>query len=107
MIILVLIFSAPIVQIILSILRIGKRITLPLSWIAALTFISGLVLSYYAMILAEPRPLPVAPRCSPESFILLGGIISTTISTPIIGIVSYIAYRIKQKNDQQLLTPGH
>lgn len=106
-VLLLMLFTAPVVQAIFSAKRINNSCSLSLALLAFLCFLLGLVLSVTAVIvfmMLLPSDIKCATGCigvAPLGFMI------TIITTPIIYFVYRSKYRIKQKNDQQLLTPGH
>jgi hypothetical protein len=101
--VLLIIIAAPIVQIILSTLRVKGHIGLPIGGIMSLTFLLGIVLSVSLMSIIPPYISPSGFKCATGAVtVAIGSIFIQMLASPIIGIISYLAYRIKTKNDQKL-----
>jgi hypothetical protein len=100
MIFLLILFVAPVFQIIFLALKIKGRINLPDGVIAILTFIIGIALSIAAMILVDHdiNPNPTGPRCGTTSaaFLLVGFFI-TVIATPIIELIFFAINKLIEK----------
>jgi xanthine/uracil/vitamin C permease (AzgA family) len=101
---------APIVQIILSSLRIKGRIMLPIIGNTVLSWVLGIALTVVALPYLVPPPPPSsshpAGRCGmPEMAVLFGGIFIDGLVALFIGIFSYIFYLIKTKNDRKPQPP--
>jgi len=88
---LILLFIAPIVQIIFSVLRIYGYTTTPINAIAAISLLSGLILSYILMSLAIYLLLAGVKGGTAEVSIVFLGIFITCISIPI-RILSYFIH---------------
>lgn len=104
MIPLMLLFVAPIVQIVLSTLRINGRIYLPISVITLLMFILGIVLSFCSMSIVSASIVVEhnRPRCGlPEAAFLICALFITFFSGSIIGIISGICFHFKTKNKRE------
>lgn len=104
--ILFLISLAPFLQITASILRIKGLIGIPIGGIMFLTFILGVVSSFWAM-----DSMPVPPQLHPgsrcgmaEGAVLMGGILLQMVTAPLIAIISYIVYYHKRLNEKELNT---
>jgi len=98
-------FIAPAVQIILSALRIKGSIILPIIGSMVLSWVLGIVLTviFLPYLFPPPPPSYSGVRCGmPEMAMLFGGIFIDGIAALIIGIISYIAYLLKQKTTANL-----
>jgi hypothetical protein len=94
---LVLMVFAPGFQVYLSSLRLKNKITMPLLAIFLMSFLLGLILSVFAMFISMMGLSPQI-KCATGCTAFLGlGILITIITTPIIGLVSFIKYRDRQK----------
>ena len=103
MIVLLLILAAPIIQIILSTLRVKERVGLPIGAITILSFILGIALTFVALNTRTSSSSIDGLRCDfAGGAILLGGIFLQMITAPIISIISYGIYRIKRRNNENL-----
>jgi hypothetical protein len=92
-----LLFVAPCMQIILSLLRLKGRIKLPLLIIDVLALSLGFVLSIASMgvsIYGLSPGIKCATGCA--AFVFFGFLI-TVIAVPIIAIVTFLAHRSKKK----------
>jgi len=98
---LLLLFIAPLFQIILLTLKIKDRIRIPAGVTAILTYILGIVLPIASMYLVESdvHPDPSGPRCSiiSASFLMIGVFI-TVIFTPVIEFIFFIIRRLKKQH---------
>jgi len=99
MLVLLIIIAAPIAQIILSTLRIKRRIGLPIGAITALSFMLGIVLTFAALnIVAAPPQLPGRIRCGTgEAALLFCGLLLQLILAPTIALISYGIYKLKSR----------
>jgi hypothetical protein len=104
MIIIFLLIIAPILQIIVSTLRINGFVGVPIGMIMLLAFILGILCSLWAMdTIPVPPQLTPGPRCGmAEGAVLMGGIFLQIITAPLIAIVSYTVYRFKKRNENKL-----
>lgn len=101
---------APVVQMILSSLRIKGRIILPIIGSTILSWGLGIALTIAALPYLVPPPPPSSShptgRCGmPEMAVLFGGIFIEGIVALFIGIFSYILHLIKTKNDRKQKPP--
>lgn len=98
---------APVVQITLSTLRVKGRVGLPIIAGMILSFMLGVVLTIISLkFVPLPPPSPSGFRCGMlDLAVLFIGVFIHGISALIIGIISYIAYCIKTKNDRKLQPP--
>ena len=89
-----LIFIAPIFQIIVSILRVTRVILVPLYLIFASTILLGFTLSFTAMGSILDNMPGTGPHCGmPAMGVLFGGIFITLITSPIISLVVFLINR--------------
>ena len=94
---LLLILTAPVLQIILSVLRIKGRINTSIGLIAVGSFVLGIGLSAASMFVAI-YSLPPGVKCiTGEVAILPCGIFINLISALITGIICYVIYYYKSK----------
>jgi hypothetical protein len=94
---LVLMFFAPGLQLYLSSLRIKNKIIMPLLAITLISFLLGIILPVLAMFISMMGLSPQI-KCATGCTAFLGlGILITIITTPIIGLISFIKYRDRQK----------
>jgi len=99
-----LLFVAPVFQIILSVLRIFDRLTIPLGVIAFLAFLLGIVLSIVSMNSNEFKIPPDASSTGcvdcgmVAASVLIIGFFVTLISTPVIAFIGFVIYRLKHKD---------
>jgi hypothetical protein len=93
----ILTFTAPVLQIILCAQRLKYKIKLPLWASTLLTFTMGLILPVAATMIASYALSPTI-KCAEgiELFAVLG-IFLTVTTIPLIGIISYIKFRMKNK----------
>ena len=90
------IIIAPIIQIIISVLRIYDRTKLPLSAIGVLTALLGVFLSFQTTSMVTYHLPNSHATCGILSAaFLIGGVMITFVATPVIGIISYLVYRYK------------
>lgn len=98
---LLLLFAAPILQIILSVLRLVSKIALPLFIIFGIALFSGIMCSFIAMrIVLDAMSQEAHGRgiCGmPAMAALFAGVFITLVTTPLIAIVSYFINRYIQK----------
>lgn len=98
MLVLLIIIAAPVIQIVLSTLRVKGRISLPIVAIASLTPFLGVILSFSLTVVIPPYITSSGLRCGTGPVVVaMASIFIQFIASPIIGIISYIAYRFKQK----------
>jgi len=103
MLVLLIIIAAPIIQIILSTLRIKGHIGLPIGGIMFLTFLLGVILSVSLVIIIPPYVLPSGSKCGTGPVTAaIGSIFIQIIASPIIAIISYGIYRLKRRNHKKL-----
>jgi hypothetical protein len=97
----VLLFTAPILQIILSVLKLNSKIKLHLFIIFFVALFTGLACSFLSMKIVLDQMRALAPDryiCGmPAMALLLGGLFITFIATPIITIVCHFIYRYLHK----------
>lgn len=97
---LILLLIAPIFQIVLSVLRIKGRLSMSLIYIAGYALALGIgltTLSVY-IISDDTQANSVASRCGTiEAAFMFMGIFITIIFIPIIGLASYLYYRIDKQ----------
>jgi hypothetical protein len=108
MIIIVLYFLAPVIQIVFNILRIKGGTRMPIGGIMMTAFILGLVCSFLAMTtLPVPQQTTPMPRCGmPEFAIFMGGFVLQITSAPLIAIVCYIVFLQRKRRIKNYL-PGN
>ena len=105
MIIILFFATAPIFQIIASILRIKGHIGIPIGGIMFLMFFLGVIFSFVAMNTVELTPSPTGFRCGmPQMAVLFGGLFLQIIAIPLIAIISYAVYRFKRRSEGKLNT---
>jgi hypothetical protein len=100
--VLLLLFVAPLFQIILLALKVKGRINMPPGLIAISTFILGIALATASMNLADSdiHPNPTGPKCGIISVaFLLTGLFITAVATPIIELIFFAIRRLTQKNN--------
>jgi branched-subunit amino acid ABC-type transport system permease component len=94
--VLLMLIAAPILQIVLSVLRIKQSLSLSLIAIAGIAFITGILLSIWAMNIIMDA-IPASPggfKCGiGAAAVMLGGFFITMVSVPVIGLASYLFYR--------------
>lgn len=95
--ILCLLIIAPLIQIVLSILKINNKIRLPLWFIGLLCLVLGIGLSWLAMYI-DMVNLPPGTKCAtPSVGIIYLGFLITIVTVPLITLVCYfINYRRKK-----------
>lgn len=94
---LILLFAAPILQIILSILRVLRIIGIRLCWIAAITLLLGLMLPFVSMAIVSDELSVSHPgmHCGMPAFgALVAGTMITLIATPVVALIFYLIDRI-------------
>jgi hypothetical protein len=99
---LLLLFIAPVFQIILLTLKIRGRINPPAGVIAILTFILGITLSIVSMNLVESdiHPNPIGPKCGTIlAAFLFAGFFITAVATPIIELIFFAINRFIRKGN--------
>jgi len=97
---LIIIIIAPVLQIVLSLLRVTGRIKIPLGLISFLTLILGIAVSFATMQLTNYSIMQDMPgkKCLDcgmvgISFFIMGFLI-TVVSVPLIGLASYVFYKM-------------
>ena len=99
-----LLFIAPIFQIILTVLRIAKRVSMPLGVIAFIAFVMGIIASIAALNISIDEFKASNIKCLDcggmlgISFLAIGFVI-TFISTPVIGLIGYAIFNLNQKKE--------
>jgi hypothetical protein len=89
--------AAPIIQIVLSVLRVANRIKIPLIIIAILALALGVALSIWTMniIIADIPPSPTGFKCGTgAAAVLIMGIFISIVSSIVIALISYLCYSI-------------
>jgi hypothetical protein len=95
-----LIFIAPIFQIIISTLKITWVISVPLFLIFAATILVGFVLSFSAMRITLDETTGLDMHCgTPGIAILFAGVLITLITSPIILLFFYLINRSISRNE--------
>lgn len=89
---LVLIFTAPILQIIFSVLTLLSKTRLTLFWITFLALVAGSVLPVAAGQLTIAGLPPGAKCLMPNAAFVIGGWIITMVSVPAISFIFFIIY---------------
>ena len=103
MLILLIITAAPIIQIILSSLRVKGHIGLPIGAIMILSFMLGIVLTFVALNTRTPSAPIDGSRCDfAGGAILFGGFFLQMTTAPVIAIISYGIYWLKRRNHKKL-----
>jgi len=101
---LIMLFIAPVLQIILSMLRINGRISTPIGAIVVWTFIAGIILTVISVLIVSHN-IPHNPhsiRCGTiDAAFLFCGLFITIVSIPIIGLICGAAYSFN-KNKSRL-----
>jgi len=96
-----LLFAAPVLQIILSVLRLARKISLPLYAIFWLALVVGFICSFMAMNIvldAMSRAAHGRGICGmPAMGVLFAGLFITFVTTPIISIICYFINRYIKK----------
>jgi hypothetical protein len=98
-----LLFVAPIAQILFSAQRINNKTRLPIIAIAAIVFVSGIafyILAGFLYLKLQPPGHHLGPHSGPGAtgvYLVLLGIIGNCITTPIIALISYIVWLHKQE----------
>jgi len=94
---LLLIFAAPVFQLVLSTRRLREKTKLDLFWVSFIALILGFSLSVCATLIAI-YGLPAGTRCATGCMaFLIVGIMITLTTAPIIGIIMYVIFRINRK----------
>jgi len=93
---LLLIFAAPVFQVLASVYVLKRKIKSGLFWVNFMSLILGFLLPAGAIIIAV-YGLPPGPQCltGPMSLVF-GGIMITVIFVPIIAIIIYLIHRFKR-----------
>jgi len=94
----VLLFVAPFLQIILSALRLKRRIILPLLLIDLTAFVLGLLLSICAMFISMWGLSPNIKCLTGCTAFLVLGFLTTIIAVPGISIYTFFLFRAKRHN---------
>ncbi len=96
---LLLLFTAPVIQIVLSILRIKRLIALTLNMIPAFTVALGFILSFVAMELVFNNLAASNVRCGlPGISCLFCGFFITLFATPVISMFFYFIDRMNHRS---------
>lgn len=95
-----LLFAAPVIQIVLSVLRLTGKMPLPLMLIFAIAFFIGIAASFIAMgiVLDEIPASSGHGKCGmPGMAALFGGLFITFVSAPVIALICALInfYRMK------------
>jgi hypothetical protein len=94
---LILIFAAPVFQLVLSVYVLKGRIKLNLFWVNLIALALGVSLPVCAMMISM-YGLPAGVKCATGcTAFLIFGLMITIISFPIVAIFIYLQYRIKNK----------
>ena len=93
----ILLFTAPVLQIILSIFKLAGKIKSPLSIIFFIALFTGVACSFLSMKIVIDQMTALAPDkyiCGmPAMALLLGGLFITFVTAPIITIIGYFINR--------------
>jgi hypothetical protein len=104
-----LLFVAPCFQIVLSALRITKRISVPLGVIAFISVFAGILASMAAFNISNNKINAAHIKCLDCGMISISifamGLIIAVISAPIIGLIGYAIFILKQKADINPISP--
>ncbi|WP_394772468.1 hypothetical protein [Mucilaginibacter sp.] len=94
------IIAAPVMQIVLFILKAKGKVNLPFYAITFIAFVVGCILPVVATMIIINR-LPPGTKCltSEMSFCIVG-VFFTIVSVPLIGIVNYIIIAVKSRQQK-------
>ncbi len=99
MILVLLIFAAPTLQVVLLILKGMNKISIPRGIITLIMFVLGIVFSFVAASTVA-KHIPISPggiRCGTGiAAILIGGIFINFVAVSVIGIIGYLVSRLNQ-----------